>query len=536
MKKLHPRSGRSGHSVLFSLGILLATSLAALAEIVDFTAPSYGTPASASYTIYVPPAIETPRILGVVFLYPGSGGDWRFRAKDPIWQAAVRSLGFALIGADSSGYNAIGSSANEAQTSLANILAAAATATGHAELVNVPIVSAGTSLGGFSSTKWAYHHPSRTIAIAAQRGANSFFQPISGESSNVHTLIIPGSIDNNGITNPAALRDEYDVWRSSTNPNGRGAWAVDWEAGHDTFVSNQTWALSWSWIAESIALRYPAATLPSTVPGNPIVLNPVSLQAGWLGHQAFATSSTGADRSSYDEIAPYDQYGGDKNIASWLPNETVARVYRAFNSFDGNTARTVIPLQGPLAIVGDAAPLASVPNQTDIPQMAVWDVGSTINITLDPREFDDVNAIATMEYYDGSTLLATQTLPGGSGWSLPHTLNTVGIRSLTAIATDSVGNKTSAFRTVVVSPVRDPGTTYWRFETNPHLITDQYDNITLAESTDPAKRPTPVARPGTGPGSAFPDFASAFGTNTQSLRYAVASGTWSSSTCPKTNR
>lgn len=506
--------------LLHSLILLILASVVSLrAEVRDFSATYSGTLTS-SYSIYVPPASETPRIKGVVFLYPGSSGDWRFRVKDPIWQDAVRSLGFALIGADNYGYTAIGSSASAAAFTLNNILTVAASVTGHAELVNVPIISMGTSLGGFSSTKWAYYLPSRTIAIAAQRGANSFSNNASGEQLNVHTLVIPGSIDSNGITNPPSLRNYYNYWRNAT-VDGRAAWCLDWMAEHDTFGSNQTWALSWSWAAESIALRYPANTIPSVTAGNPIVLNNIPLSNGWLGQQSFATSSTGADRSSFCTIAPYSQYAGDKGIASWLPNETLARVYQACNSFDGVKTRTVIPLQGPLAIVGDAAPLASVPSQTDIPQMATWPVGSTITITVDPREFDDVRSIVTMEYYDGSTLLATQVAPGTNGWILPYTLQTVGIHSLIVIATDSLGNKTSAFRTVVSAPVRNTTTAHWRFEANPYLTTDINDNLTLSESSDTTKRPIRVDKPASGPGANFPGIDLPYGDNNSAMKFDV---------------
>lgn len=64
-------------------------------------ATSPTTTKTATYRIHVPPAIDVPRIRGVVFLYPGSGGDWRFRVNDTVWQEAARSLGFALIGAGS---------------------------------------------------------------------------------------------------------------------------------------------------------------------------------------------------------------------------------------------------------------------------------------------------------------------------------------------------------------------------------------------------------------------------------------------------
>lgn len=510
-------------SGLCIVSLLFAVTFPAVAETIEFAAQRATSTFSSNYRIYVPPAIETPRIKGVVFFYGGSGGDWRYRAEDPIWQDAVRSLGFALICADANGFGSIPQNSLDAPTALANILAAAATATGHGELVNVPVAITGVSLGGWASTLWALYNPSRMICIVPQRGALS--NTSSAATREVHTLFIPGSFDDNGATKPTVLRTHFNFFRSSTTPDGRAAWAVDWGSYHDPFTKNQSWAMAWSWIAESIALRYPPNTLPSTVPGNPVLLNTVPLENGWLGHQAFVPpDTTGADYSTFDQIAPYNQYVGDKNVASWLPNETTARVYRAMNSRDsGYWTRTVIPLQRSLAIMGDAAPLATVPGQTDIPQLATWEAGATINFTVDPREFDDVNPISSLEYYDGVTLLATQTQPGSGGvWNLPYTLHTVGIHSLTVVATDSVGNKASAFRPVVVAPVRDRGTSHWRFESNPHRVTDQHDNLTLWESSTVAWRPVSIALPASGPGSKFPDFNNEYGTNTQALQLTAA--------------
>ena len=446
--------------------IWILAALGVQADVRDFTV-SYTWSSSvntSSYRAYVPLPVDAPVVRGVVMIYGGTGGDYRYYVDDPILQDAARSLGFALIGADVNGYGAIGSSNAQAATALNAILTAAATATARPELVNVPIISTGHSLGGFSSCRWASYAPQRTLAVIGQRGSESPYGSDLAASLKVPLMIIPGSKDGNTITNPGTMVSTYTQWRSASAANGHASWAVDWLMDHDSF-GNQTWPMVWTYIAEAIACRYPAGVTPSTAAGNPVPLVDIPLENGWLAQRAYVSSSTGADRSTFGAIAPYNDYTGTKTDASWLPNETVARVYQALNSYDGVTTRTVIPKQCPLAIVGDAAPpapaAAAVYGVTIDPQLAVWTVGSTITITVDPREFDDVRPIVQMDFYDGAVLLGTKTASDVDGkWRLPVTLATRGIHSVTVVATNSLGNKTSTFQTVVAASSRTTAAQY----------------------------------------------------------------------------
>lgn len=338
---------------------------------------------TADYRVYTPPAADVPRIRGVVFLYPGSGGDWRFRADDTVWQEAARSLGCALIGAGSNaGFISI--SEAEALASLDAILAAAAAVSGRPELVNAPVVFTGFSLGGFVSTEMAQYLADRVVAAVPQRGSNVIRANWAEAARQVPVLFIPGSDDTNGATDPNVTASNFRGWRAD---GGRAAYAVDWRTQHDTFT-NQGWSLAWIWIAEAFRLRYPAGVLPGLVPGHPVTLNPIPLASGWLGQRPYVTSTTGADRSEYVAVSPYADYAGVVSNASWLLSETVARAYQAQTSYDGATTRSEIPLQGPLAIVGAAKPDSAIQSgQTNPPQMAVLPVGETFDIEVDPRGF-----------------------------------------------------------------------------------------------------------------------------------------------------
>jgi len=715
-------------------GLFFASMNALLADTRDFSSSwtgQYGT-TTGNFSIYTPPAVDVPRVRGVIFLNPGSGGDWRFRANDTVWQEAARSLGFAVIATtQDTGY--ISTTETAARASLNAILTSAATATGRVELVNAPIVSTGFSLGAFVSTEWVRHVPERTLAIVAHRGG----WPLTGgahlaDSRKVHSLMIPGSIDDNGLTNATYMANWFTTFRDTAITDGRAAYAMDWLTGHDSF-ENQGWSMAWTWIAESIAQRYPTGQLPSLTPGNPLVLNDTAVSSGWLGERVYALSSNGSDFKSFPAVAPSVSYSASTpGLASWLPNETVARVYRAFNSYDGLTGRG-IPMQGPLAIVGDAAPSTTIqPGQVNPPQMAVLPLGSTIDIACDTRGYggseqavlsaenrfangdfslwasgkptswtggtaglsqgpdlvstggsavlrnnasleqtfapmtsdfqlrftftinltpgntawnqplvfnvyqanqavnptkpwmtfqfaaqnvstgpftvaaftsdtgasvvlpgptitgstydftagsftggpvkyefvmnyfaatnsysvsygpaggpltssgkvsyfrnptnaafggvnramfysyvngfalDDVrlsaiqslqDPISRMDYYDGATLIGSQTAPGANGWRVPYQFNTPGIRSLTIVATDRAGIQSSAFRTVVVAEPHQTGTFFHRFEQSPGFTTDHYDTIHLSRGATIGSGPVQVTLPSSGTGSAFP--------------------------------
>ena len=380
-----PGAALAGGARLAACG-LLAAAFAAQGSTQYFQASwtnAYGSATTADYRIYTPPAADVPRIKGVVFLYPGSGGDWRFRADDTVWQEAARSLGCALVGAGSNaGY--MYAAESEARPSFNAILAAAAAASGRPEIVNAPALFAGFSLGGFVSTEMANHVYDRVVACVPQRGASELNSSQPAASRGVPILFMPGSEDTNGATDPSVTDTVFEGWRAQ---GGLSAYAMDWCAPHDTFV-NQGWSLAWIWMAQCFALRYPAGVLPGLDAGSPVPLNAIAAPSGWLGQRPYATTADGSDTSAFVPIAPVASYAGNADLASWLPNEAVARAYQAQTSFDGVTTRAEIPLQGPLAIVGAAKPGSAVqPGQVNPPQMAVLPVGSPFDITVDPRGF-----------------------------------------------------------------------------------------------------------------------------------------------------
>ncbi|MFH1497553.1 MAG: LamG-like jellyroll fold domain-containing protein [Verrucomicrobiota bacterium] len=510
---------RAGLLLVFSLFMPLGAS----GSVRDFSAVVYFmnfgslTTDTRHFRIYTPPAADVPRLRGLVFMMGGSGQDWRYRVRDPVWQEASRALGFAFISVNMS----VGLDSRE---SLESILAAAAAATGRAELVNVPIIGTGFSLGAYEATGFSPAVPERVLAVVALCGGGNHETGDPVAARKVHTLLIPSLTEAGGQGSYG-----FPTYRSATIP-GNAAFGVNWGVGHTTFVG-QEWSMAWTWIAGAAATRLPAGVYPSLEPGTPLALTDVPISSGWLGQRVYAQSGDGSDRSPFPAIGPASTYNATPvGSASWLPNEAVARAYRAFSGYDGVTGRTV-PRQGPLVITGAAAPSTVVVSGQNIaPQMAVLQLGTAIGIGVNPRGFGSgtvpnasLDPIKSMSYYEDDQLLGVQTVPGSGGWSLPHTLNTPGIRSLTVVAEDWAGNRSSAFRTVIVPRPVPADTTLYRFERSPGFGVDHYGKLRLSLGGSSGSLPAQIALGATGPGSAFPRALASepFG-NHHAARFTVA--------------
>ncbi len=235
------------------------------------------------------------------------------------------------------------------------------------------------------------------------------------------------------------MQEAFVIWRRE---GGQVAFAVDWGVGH-TPRGNVGWEATFVWLVEVANLRYPRPTVPSKVPGagwpNLIAL---SDQSGWLGDRPQFISATQPNvTSAFTVVRPYTSYAGSVTNASWLPNETCARMYRALTSTDG-AMYDAPPRQSPLRIVSPAQFADPVP------------AGQPVTIELDPRNFDDTNALASVEFYDGATLLGTDT--AGPEWSLTFVPQSAGLHTLNVVATDTLGRQRAAFRALYVVPADYP--------------------------------------------------------------------------------
>lgn len=403
----------------------------------DFQA-TYDSSGAHSYTIWVPST--EPIIRGVIFIGPGSGEDFRYFVHDPVAQEAARAIGFALIGYQNAGNMRLWSNdGGLIQPAVQTVLDAAAAAAGRPEIANAPLCITGCSAGAFDSSHLARNWPERVVAFVCHRG-NDFSNPILAPAAKkVPGLMVAGSTDGNGLTEPFYMQTRFVSWRSQ---GAQVAYAVDWGVGH-TPRGNQGWEGTFTWFVEVANLRYPRPAAPPLAAGagSPTLID-LSDDSGWLGDRTeYSAAYTPGVTSPFTTVAPRASYAGVVTNASWLPNETCARMYRALTSTD-LAARTVVPLQGP--------PRITSPAQYADPVTA----GLPITIDLDPRDFDNTNALASVEFHDGATLLGTDST--GPEWSQTFTPTEHGLHTLTLVATDALGTRRAAMRTLYVVPADFP--------------------------------------------------------------------------------
>jgi pimeloyl-ACP methyl ester carboxylesterase len=119
------------------------------------------------FTVWIPD--DLPRVRGLIYILPGSSGNTQHFPKQAYYQQAARSLGFGIVGMGVHGGRAVDYFLHwdKDDAALQRSLDAAAKATGHPELINVPVGLIGHSAGCVASAVIARSNPKRVIAIAS---------------------------------------------------------------------------------------------------------------------------------------------------------------------------------------------------------------------------------------------------------------------------------------------------------------------------------------------------------------------------------
>ncbi len=314
---------------VLALVIVLGVENPALGESYSVELVHDGNTQTLQAAVWVPDDVD--RIRGMIVRFPGLGGDTRHYIRDIATQEFARALGFGIISLkDTGGWGGMGdyqgATTEEVTDNLQAFLDGAAVVSNRPEISNAPIAAYGVSKGGWVASSVAALAPSRVISFFSDK-SGTWYTPTTAESQNVPGLFVAGMEDQK-VPGDYVARSAYD-WR--VDGGAAVGLAVDWLKGHDR--TNRE--LLWAFIAQNVNARYPAGQVPSLTPGEPLHLNPIDQSDGWLV-EANPFDGTYLTPLPWPEIGSHDSYTKDANVASWVVDETMARVLRAHNETDAN--------------------------------------------------------------------------------------------------------------------------------------------------------------------------------------------------------
>jgi hypothetical protein len=189
-------------------------------------------------------------------------------------------------------------------------------------------------------------------------------------------------------------------------------------------TADLAWGLALQWgcahdFANSAALFIPWCEAITAMRLGKDKLRDVKLTDGWLGQSPTI-------ETNFATVAPYKDYKGDKAKAVWLPNRSVAFVWRAIQSNDPPVVIEASSANGSAKL-----PKANPKSER---QMMI-DPGVSITLKATVRKGFDVSKV---QYYDGDKLIAEATkAPWRVGWKQPAP----GCRPIWAMWTSSGGKK-----------------------------------------------------------------------------------------------
>jgi len=164
--------------------------------------------------------------------------------------------------------------------------------------------------------------------------------------------------------------------------------------------------LSMPMLDAAVRLRYPT---DGDVRKGPVMLRPVDPKSGWI-----ADNRTW--KSGLTVITPARDFKGDLAKSSWLLNEDLAFIYRAYATYSR-------PLK-----------ITSPRNTPDNAQDLVWDAGSSVTIVVDDSRFPGWKKL---ELYDGAKKV--DELAKGKAEFIVKDLK-AGYHALSVLGTDGKGN------------------------------------------------------------------------------------------------
>ncbi len=388
-----------------------------------YTVHDYADPATKKFCVVIPEDLKTVRGLLVECNYSGgdSRRDWTFCTY---YREFMHLHDFALVASAGDIPHV------KAFQAFRNCLQMVSVASKHPELVNAPYAAVGFSAGGgFASTLMTLD-PERTIAagiIEARYNFTAFLPPNPPPSAAVlsSVLAIPSVLITGEGKNPKPYSQTGiskmvdDVFVPFRPMGAEYAWLELPGYGHEYAVNRQD-LLIMPLMDLAARTRYPK---DGDVTQGPIKLLSIDPATGWV-----ADNTTW--KSGLTKIVPATQFTGDLGRSSWLQNEEIAFIYRAYATHNNPLT---ITSPGPCG-----------------PGTPAVDPGSDVPITVDASKFPNWKKL---ELYDGAKKLGTVTAAPAQ---FTATNLTPGYHVFSVLGTDAVGEIRPSNPAMVV--VRRPPT------------------------------------------------------------------------------
>lgn len=290
-----------------ALGALMLAFLprVAAAATLDYTVPPGANFDLAEFRLWYPDNAGTFR--GIVLLVPGSNGDGRPMAEDPVWQAFATRHGFAILACritdkphDQMFIEDYVDVAQGTGPAILEAMAALADRSQHPELAEAPWVSWGMSAGGQVSYEMAAWRPERTIAFVLNKGGIYYTAMASQAARRVPGFFFVGETD-------LAFRTDIIRGIFSVNRRAGALWALIEEPGVGHAV-NRSRDLGIMFFDDVIPLRVPAAAAAN----GRTELRAIDPASGYYG---------ALDQWTFEPVAETE---APRVPMAWLPTERTA--------------------------------------------------------------------------------------------------------------------------------------------------------------------------------------------------------------------
>ena len=368
------------------------------------------TQADHKFRLVVPEDLAVVR--GILLVGPYSGGDSRDYHQQVWYREFLNLHGFAFLGAKDfylHDYKV-----------LRNALKQLAADSKHPEMLNAPYAATGFSAGGGTARRLLMADPDRLIAAVIVGSTLKLNGKPMAANLGTPVCVINGDLEHEPGEAGGMARALEPVLAEYRPKGALWAWMAVQGVGHE-FAGQEVLAMPM--LDAAVRLRYPA---DGDVWKGPVKLKSVDLESGWV-----ADNTTW--KSSLTTITPAKEFKGTIAKSSWLLNEDIAFIYRAYATHDWPLK---ITSPDPMSAKGE-----------------VWDAGSGVVISIDDTKFAGWKKL---ELYDGAKKMA-DLAKGPAVFTVKEL--PAGYHAFSVLGTDREGNirPSNPVLVVVRAMTRKPG-------------------------------------------------------------------------------